>query len=146
MIPAKTVCSVHVSKTVLVSEGHDNHHQNQQESQMAQKIQTLLIDDIDGSLATETVQFSLDGTDYEIELNAQHSGELRRELARFIAHARKTSGTRPARNRSRASQGTTTDLDPATIRTWAAARGKQVNPRGRVPADIVAEYVRETES
>ena len=36
---------------------------------MAQKIQTLFIDDLDGSEAAGTVRFGLDGTDYEIDLS-----------------------------------------------------------------------------
>ena len=40
---------------------------------MAQKIQTLLIDDLDGSEAEGTVRFGLDGADYEIDLNAEHA-------------------------------------------------------------------------
>jgi hypothetical protein len=37
---------------------------------VAQKIQTLFIDDLDGSAAEGTVRFGLDGTEYEIDLNA----------------------------------------------------------------------------
>jgi nucleoid-associated protein Lsr2 len=44
---------------------------------VAQKIQTLLIDDLDGSAGEETVRFGLDGADYEIDLNAGHAQELR---------------------------------------------------------------------
>ena len=44
---------------------------------MAQKIQTLFIDDLDGSTAEGTVRFGLDGTEYEIDLNAGHARELR---------------------------------------------------------------------
>ncbi len=40
---------------------------------MAQKIQTLFIDDIDGSEAEGTVRFALDGAEYEIDLNAKHA-------------------------------------------------------------------------
>jgi hypothetical protein len=49
---------------------------------MAQKIQTLLIDDLDESPADGTVRFALDGTDYEIDLNADHAQQLRDALAR----------------------------------------------------------------
>jgi hypothetical protein len=49
---------------------------------MAQKIQTLFIDDLDGSEAEGTVRFGLDGTDYEIDLNAGHAQALRDALAR----------------------------------------------------------------
>ena len=40
---------------------------------MAQKVQTLFIDDIDGSAAEGTVRFGLDGADYEIDLNTEHA-------------------------------------------------------------------------
>ena len=51
---------------------------------MAQKIQTLFIDDLDGSAAEGTVRFGLDGTEYEIDLNAEHARELRDALARYV--------------------------------------------------------------
>ena len=40
---------------------------------VAQKVQTLFIDDLDGSAAEGTVRFGLDGTEYEIDLNARHA-------------------------------------------------------------------------
>ena len=42
---------------------------------VAQKIQTLFIDDIDGSEAEGTVRFALDGAEYEIDLNAKHADD-----------------------------------------------------------------------
>jgi hypothetical protein len=60
---------------------------------MAQKIQTLIIDDIDGGEADGTVRFALDGTEYEIDLNGKHSEELRSVLRDYIDHARKVSGS-----------------------------------------------------
>ena len=51
---------------------------------MAQKIQTLFIDDLDGSAAEGTVRFGLDGAEYEIDLNARHAQELRDALARYV--------------------------------------------------------------
>ena len=67
---------------------------------MAQKIQTLLIDDIDGSAAEDTVRFGLDGTEYEIDLNAKHPRELRNALARYPDAGRRViaSTRRPARS------------------------------------------------
>ena len=56
---------------------------------MAQKVQTLLVDDIDGGEAEGTVRFGLDGTSYEIDLSVAHQAELRGALARFIAAGRK---------------------------------------------------------
>lgn len=105
---------------------------------MAQKISVLLVDDIDGSDAAETVQFGLDGTQYEIDLSREHAGELRALAAPYVKSARKTasSGRGSARTRNSAGNGT----DPGKIRDWAKGRGIKVNDRGRVPADVVAQY------
>lgn len=106
---------------------------------MAQKIQTLLIDDLDGSNAEGTVLFGLDGSQYEIDLNTGHAGELRATLARYTEAARKVHG--PARRstqgrRRPAADGTTN----AELRAWANAQGIEIKDRGRIPADVVARF------
>ena len=106
---------------------------------MAQKVQTLLVDDLDGSDAVTTIRFGLDGSRYEIDLNAVHAKELRESLALYVEHARKISGTagRAARRR----QGAAADeADSTEIREWARENGIEVKDRGRVPKDIVARY------
>jgi hypothetical protein len=105
---------------------------------MAQKIQTLFIDDIDGGAAEGTVRFALDGADYEIDLSGKHSDELRDALRKYIDRARKVGGTarRPgARGGRRASA-----VDTVAVRAWARENGYEIKDRGRVPADIVAKY------
>ncbi len=107
---------------------------------MAQKIQTLFIDDIDGGAAEGTVRFALDGTEYEIDLNAKHSEELRSALGRYVTHARKVGGTRRAgRAAGRASRASSA-LNTTEIRSWAREQGYDIKDRGRVPADLVAKY------
>ena len=109
---------------------------------MAQKIQTLFIDDIDGGAAEGTVRFALDGTDYEIDLNAKHSEELRSALGKYVSHARKVggSGRRAGRAAGRAGRGAGSALNTTEIRTWAREQGYDIKDRGRVPADLVAKY------
>jgi hypothetical protein len=106
---------------------------------MAQKIQTLIIDDLDGSQAEGTVRFALDGAQYEIDLNAVHAGELRTTLARYTEAARKVTGTsrRPTRNTAKAAAN---GLSTTEIRDWAKANGFDIKERGRVPADVVARF------
>ena len=104
---------------------------------MAQKIQTLFIDDIDGGAAEGTVRFALDGTEYEIDLSAAHSDELRKALERYLAHARRTGGT--ARGAVRSRRGSAA-VDTAKVREWAKGQGIEVKDRGRVPADVVEQY------
>jgi hypothetical protein len=104
---------------------------------MAQKVQVLLVDDIDGSEATETVSFGLDGMAYEIDLSTGNAGQLRTELAQYVEHARKSGGAQVRRRRQRNGAGRE---QSARIREWARSHGHKVNERGRIPANIVAEY------
>ena len=106
---------------------------------MAQKIQTLFIDDLDGSEAKGTVRFGLDGTEYEIDLNAEHAQALRDALARYVHAAGRAGGgaRRPARGGRRASAG---GVDSTEVREWAKAQGIDVKDRGRVPAGLVVKF------
>ena len=105
---------------------------------MAQKIQVLLIDDLDGSAAEGTVRFGLDGTEYEIDLNAEHAQALRDALSRYVQAARRAGGgaRRPARAGRRAAGG----VASTAVREWAKAQGIEVKDRGRVPAELVARF------
>ena len=105
---------------------------------MAQKIQTLFIDDIDGGTAEGTVRFGLDGTEYEIDLSARHTEELRKVLANYVAHGRKIRGT--TRRVSRGRNSGAGAVDTAKVREWAKEQGIEVKDRGRVPADVVEQY------
>src|SRR6266487_6859632 len=106
---------------------------------MAQKIQTLFIDDIDGSEAEGTIRFGLDGTEYEIDLNSEHSAQLRQALQRYTAHARKVGG--PSRRGARApSRRSASAIDTTAVRAWAKDQGIEIKERGRVPARVVEQY------
>lgn len=105
---------------------------------MAQKVKVLLIDDLDGSDADETISFAVDGVSYEIDLNAEHAGELREAFAKWIGHARRSGGRRRAAT-GRRSTGATGG-DTAAIREWARENGYKVSDRGRVPADVREAY------
>ncbi len=106
---------------------------------MAQKIQTLFIDDIDGSPAEGTVRFALDGTEYEIDLNTKHADALRKALAKYIDASRRTTGgaRRPSRSGRRASAS---GVNTTEVREWAKAQGIEVKDRGRVPAELVVRF------
>lgn len=111
---------------------------------MVRKVQVLLVDDVDGSTADETVAFGLDGANYEIDLSADNSTAFREALARYVAAARKAGRTGPAKA-ARAGSGAkpSASADRAqnqAIRDWAKRNGLQVSERGRIPAEIVAKY------
>ena len=106
---------------------------------MAQKVQTLFVDDFDGSAAEGTVRFGLDGTDYEIDLNTEHAQALRDALAPYINSGRRAGGAtrRPMRGGRKASAN---GLNPTEVREWAKAQGIEVKDRGRVPAELVVKF------
>ncbi|MFE0648531.1 Lsr2 family protein [Streptomyces sp. NPDC059534] len=105
---------------------------------MAQKIVTLLTDDLDGSEAAQTVLFALDGKNYEIDLTDDHAGELREVLAPYVGAGRKVGGggRTPVRRMGAAKPS----QDSSAIREWARANGHDVSERGRVPASIREAY------
>jgi Lsr2 len=106
---------------------------------VAQKIQVLLVDDLDGGEAEGTVRFGLDGVEYEIDLSAEHAEALRRALAPFIDSARRSpaAGRRAGRGGQRAgARGPET----TEVREWARAQGIEVKDRGRMPAEVVARF------
>jgi hypothetical protein len=108
---------------------------------VAQKIQTLFIDDIDGSEAEGTVRFGLDGAEYEIDLNADHAAKLRIALARYVESARRAPGARrPARSGRRASTSSSSGLDSTEVRDWAKTQGIEVKDRGRIPAELIVKF------
>jgi hypothetical protein len=99
---------------------------------MAKKVVTLLEDDLDGSKASETLSFALDGIEYAIDLNDAHAHKLREAFSHYTKAARKTGGlartARPASSNAR------------EIRLWAVEQGLPVNTRGRIQADIMEKY------
>ena len=108
---------------------------------MAQKVQTLLIDDLDGGEADSTVRFGLDGAEYEIDLSAKNAEALRKALARYVDAARRASGSaarRPGRSGGRAASAG--GPEPTAVREWAKSQGIEVKDRGRVPAELVVKF------
>lgn len=109
---------------------------------MAQKVQVLLTDDLDGSDADETISFGFEGTQYEIDLNKKNADAMRKAITKYTSAARRASGRSgtSARGRSRSNGRPDRDYDPKVVRQWAESQGIEVSARGRVPADLVARF------
>ncbi|MDL2075286.1 Lsr2 family protein [Streptomyces sp. GXMU-J15] len=106
---------------------------------MAQKVQVLLVDDLDGGEADETVTFALDGKTYEIDLTTANADKLRSLLEPYVKGGRRTGG-RASGGRGKARAASGGSQDTAQIRAWAKENGYEVNDRGRVPASIREAY------
>jgi hypothetical protein len=104
---------------------------------MATKTKVVLIDDLTGDPADTTVKFSLDKTEYEIDLSNDNAAELRQTLSRYVKAARKASG---GELRAVTGKPSFTGYDPAAVRAWAKGQGIEVNARGRIKADVVGQF------
>ncbi|MDO5633893.1 MAG: Lsr2 family protein [Micrococcus sp.] len=94
---------------------------------MAQKVEVVLVDDIDGSTAAETVAFALDGRHYEVDLSSDNAHQLRQLLKPYMRKGRAVAPPSPK-------------AEAAEIRKWAAEQGFDVSSRGRLHRDVVEAY------
>ena len=120
---------------------------------MAQIREIRLVDDLDGESADETVEFAIDGKNYEIDLSKDNAGRLRDVFADFVSAARKAGGRRRGGTAAPSANGTApaapkgrTAIDREqnqAIRDWARKRGMKVSDRGRIPAEVLEAYHKE---
>jgi Lsr2 len=116
---------------------------------MATQTTVTLVDDLDGSDASDTVSFALDGASYEIDLSENNAEKLRDALAGYVASARRVDGARRSAGRpktvkvAKVARGARTAPDreqTAAVREWARANGHQVSERGRLSASVLAAF------
>lgn len=111
---------------------------------MAQVVTVRLVDDLDGGSADETIEFSIDNTNYEIDLTTTNADKLRAMLAAYVTAASKTA-VRQCTGRG-AATGTLRSLATASreqnqaIRAWARKQGMQVSDRGRIPQSVINTF------
>jgi hypothetical protein len=96
----------------------------------------LLVDDLDGSTADRTINFTWDGTSYEIELSKRNAQAFERAIKPYVDAARKARGGRGRR----AVGGRGGKRDLAAIREWAAQNGFDVSARGRIASSVIDAY------
>jgi nucleoid-associated protein Lsr2 len=110
---------------------------------MAQVTQVSLVDDLDGSEASGTIGFSLDGKAYELDLSDENASRLRDALAPFVASGRRSGGGQ-RRSSAKGSGARMTDREnTAAIREWARQHGHQISDRGRIPGSVLEAYKNE---
>ncbi|MGH3545753.1 MAG: histone-like nucleoid-structuring protein Lsr2 [Mycobacteriales bacterium] len=106
---------------------------------MARVEKVILVDDLDGGSADETVLFGMDGTSYEIDLSAQNAAKLRDMVSDYVGKARKVG----RKVRIRRGGGATVSVDREqnqAIRDWAKKHGLAVSDRGRISTEISDAY------
>jgi hypothetical protein len=99
---------------------------------MAQKV--VLVDDIDGVSQAQTVSFSYEGRNFEIDLSSKNRAAMLKAIKPYADAARQVGSRRRGNSKSSSKN------DPKTIRAWALQAGYALNARGRVPADVIDAY------
>ncbi|MFG1921712.1 Lsr2 family protein [Cryptosporangium sp. NPDC048952] len=116
---------------------------------MARKELVILTDDLDNSeinpdaVDRPTVNFGIDGVEYEIDLGAVNQSKLREILEEYVQAGRRTGGTTVRKGRKQVSSvggATNSRAENAAIREWAEASGIDVNARGRLPKEVIERY------
>ena len=105
---------------------------------MVREVIEQLVDDLDGSEATQSISFGLDGVRFEIDLNEQHAGELRAALDAYVRAARRV-GRPTGRGRPVGSSADHRDRN-AAIRQWALDNGIELPGRGRIAHGVQDAY------
>lgn len=99
---------------------------------MARREITQYFDDLDGTLLSDeeinVIRFSLDGTDYVLDLSADNARNFRELLQPYIEVAREET------------PNVLQKADPADIRRWAQSKGMDVANRGKIPHEIMRAY------
>lgn len=109
---------------------------------MATKTITQYFDDLDGTLIEDgrTVQFSWDGTAYEIDLTAENLAAFQAALAPYLNAARRDGSYRQPSAPKRRDRGVPGVRERQAIREWATANGYEVPARGRLTQTIQEAY------
>ena len=103
---------------------------------MVQKVVTTITDDIDGSDADESLEFSWEGLEYRIDLSEKNADKFRKVMAPYLTSAQRVGG-RARRTKAAAPRPAS---DAATVRAWAAEHGYTVTDRGRISGEVRAAY------
>jgi len=107
---------------------------------MAQQVLVQMVDDLDGTSSEDvsTLQFGLDGVEYEIDLSDPNAESLRKAFAEYVAAGRRTGGRL---RRGTPAGGTAAGSgEPAKVREWALENGYELSGRGRIPGHVIEAY------
>lgn len=104
---------------------------------------TKLVDDLDGSDATDTMEFSWGGDNYTIDLSDANADTFRELMAVYVSHGTKVRHeVKPTGKRS-VPVRTTSELN--TIRQWARENHFEVSSVGRIREEILTAWDNRTD-
>lgn len=105
---------------------------------MARTYVAVIEDDLSGEVIeagrAETIEFSVNGKGYTIDLGPAHAAAFHASIEKYIGAATKITPDRGAKPTRRG------DQDLGAIRAWAGQHGHTIAARGRISADVLAAY------
>lgn len=112
---------------------------------MARREIVVLEDDLDGGKADETVKFTLDGVQYEIDLSEKNAFKMRDAFALYLKAGRKLGRgpVVPSRTRVPVQSVAAKKREDKDIREWARGKGYSIGEFGRIAQHIRDEWANE---
>lgn len=94
----------------------------------------VLTSDISGDTPARTYTFAWEGVEYEIDLTEGEAQAFRETLLPYFDVARALGG-------KRSTKASLVGYTAAQVRAWARIHGIDVPDKGRIPNDVVAEFI-----
>jgi len=108
---------------------------------VARKETVHLIDDLDGSEATTSLTFAVDGVEYAIDLNEKNAAKFYKAVGAYVDAAHPVRRPRATKRiGTRGGPAASPGQDLAAVRAWARDKGLEVSSRGRIPHTVVEAY------
>jgi hypothetical protein len=109
---------------------------------MAKTTVEVVVDDLDGSAAVETVLLGWNGEWRELDVSKRNLAALSRAVDRYWDAGRPVAASGQAKRRRNAvpARSSMSGRDPKAIRARAVSNGIDVPARGRIPAAVERQY------
>ncbi len=108
---------------------------------MASKETVHLIDDLDGTEATTSVTFAVDGVEYAIDLSEKNAAKFYKAVGRYVDAAHPVRRPRGAKRiGAKGGAAASPGQDLVAVRAWARENGFEVASIGRIPSRVVQAY------
>lgn len=109
---------------------------------MATEYVKVMTDDMSGDKADKTMEFSLSGVDYEIDLSDKNFTKYVNQFQELISHARVVGRRKGKMSKSRGNGATGMSSEQlAAVRRWARDNGyPNLSDRGRVPGEVLTAF------
>ncbi len=108
---------------------------------MARTYVQVVKDDLTGEIiedgSSETIEFSVNGKSYTIDLSKENAAEFHSSLDKYVAVATRVGA--PVKARKPGSVRAEKE-QLAAIRNWAQENGYNIAARGRISAEVLAAY------